>query len=477
VWGRTTRTLRATHGDRLALHQIHFRGNAETGDFEIDDLEVTEIDAEGRIVAAIVFDPDERRAAAAEMSERSLRQGDAPTNVPGEIRRGIRDRDLARVRTLLPAGFVYHDHRSIGAGRLESAGDYVAWLAALFEGSPDATIEPLYFIASERHASLAVGHTFGTLADGGAFESVYAQVIGPFGIELFDLEDLDRARARFEELRPDPLRIPPNAATRAADRIRTLLAEGDWPALRALTTRDFAFDDRRKRALLSGDVELYVRNLQVVRSYPNLKNTRELLGTLGDRISVERVVYTGGPEGSAFEGEFLLLTEVDAAGRVRILIHFDPEDRAAAFAEAQARFVAGEAAGIPGQAAVSALVGAVARHDWAALRACFTDDARIEDHRSIGLFALDVDAWIDSLRALTDLAGDMTSETLRILAWNARGRAAVVRLFGTREGGAFENVLISVTLAPGHRIERHEFFDVTGAERARARFAELSAPG
>jgi hypothetical protein len=55
-------------------------------------------------------------------------------------------------------------------------------------------------------ASLYVGHTFGTLPEGGAFESPFVclwlyrdgRVVG---CELFEPENLDRARARFEELR------------------------------------------------------------------------------------------------------------------------------------------------------------------------------------------------------------------------------------------------------------------------------------
>lgn len=62
------------------------------------------------------------------------------------------------------------------------------------------------------------GHA-GTLADGGAFESDYLWLgIATGGritrLELFEFEDLDRAKARLEELRP--LRIPPNAAVRSS---------------------------------------------------------------------------------------------------------------------------------------------------------------------------------------------------------------------------------------------------------------------
>jgi hypothetical protein len=55
-------------------------------------------------------------------------------------------------------------------------------------------LEPFWCVAT----GVAVGHTFGTLAEGGAFEFVWAQVGlnqggRPVAAELFELEDLDRA--------------------------------------------------------------------------------------------------------------------------------------------------------------------------------------------------------------------------------------------------------------------------------------------
>jgi len=68
-----------------------------------------------------------------------------------------------------------------------------------------------------KHGWLSVGGTVGTLTDGGEFESLFARLMlfqGDrfVGAEMFELEDLDVARARFEELCPDPLLIPPNGA-------------------------------------------------------------------------------------------------------------------------------------------------------------------------------------------------------------------------------------------------------------------------
>jgi hypothetical protein len=88
------------------------------------------------------------------------------------------------------------------------------------------TFAPLCIVAEEKHGPLAVGRTFGTLTEGGEFESLYVRLSlyqrdRYVGLELFDLEDLDVARARFEELRPDPLGIPPPAPSRAQSRHRT----------------------------------------------------------------------------------------------------------------------------------------------------------------------------------------------------------------------------------------------------------------
>jgi ketosteroid isomerase-like protein len=82
----------------------------------------------------------------------------------------------------------------------------IAWMATLDELAPDAISEPLYDVDVEEHGILSVGHLFGTLLGGGAFESGWVSLCryrdGRIaGLELFEPEDLDRAQARFDELR------------------------------------------------------------------------------------------------------------------------------------------------------------------------------------------------------------------------------------------------------------------------------------
>jgi hypothetical protein len=202
----------------LVLHHVLFSVfDAATLVAEVEALQVLEVDAEGRVVATIAFDPDDRRAASTEMFDRYFRS-DAARLTPRslvEFVRAMNDHDLDRMRAALSDDFYFHDHRRTGVGRIGNVDDYLASLAAVYEQSHDAAPETLYHVAVERHGSLTVGRVFGTLIDGGEFESIFVRLSvyradRYVGTELFELEDLDLARARFDELRPDPARMAPN---------------------------------------------------------------------------------------------------------------------------------------------------------------------------------------------------------------------------------------------------------------------------
>ena len=70
-------------------------------------------------------------------------------------------------------------------------------------------METLYTVASERHGILDVVRTFGTLVEsGGEVENVYVRLAlyrngQAVRLETYELEGLDVARARFEELRAE----------------------------------------------------------------------------------------------------------------------------------------------------------------------------------------------------------------------------------------------------------------------------------
>jgi ketosteroid isomerase-like protein len=496
LWGPgvdAEQTVLATAGDSLALQ--HWRFTGKEGDvllWERESLTVAEVDAEGRIVAVIIFDVEDRAAASDELAERHARMTFPPaaTDRAVEMIRARRSRDLARIRAALPTEFHLDDHRRTGLGRIAGAEAYTAALAALFEQSPDVTVGvPLHYLAAETYGALCVTHTFGTLNDGGAFESVFLTLAlygdeGTVVVEAFELEDLDRARARFEELRPDPLRVPRTAATQALARSREAIVAGDLDAVRALVRSDFVFEDRGKRALVHGDIETWLGSMQFTLALPEIRIESEVIATLGDRIALQRMVAKGGPEG----GEFELLHRIrlfvaDAAGKVGTVILFDLDDRKLALVEALDRFAAGEAAETGGVAPFAAFIRALAADDWEAARRTLAPDFVLDDHRTLGLGRLDRDQWIASMQAQAALRPGLAGEVRRILAWNRYGLVAELRTCGAmwgadgamQGGGPFENVFPCVVMTTGNCIRSNNPFDLTDTDRALARFAELSA--
>jgi ketosteroid isomerase-like protein len=199
-------TVLATAGDRLALERVRCsHANDGTPVSQTETLSLTEIDADGRIVAVLDFDADDRRAASAELRDRYARSDAASAPAAMfEAFRAFNDHDLDRFRATLHNDFVFHDHRRTGVGTLARA-DYLASIPPLFEAAPDICSDTLYYIATEKNGSLAIGRDFGTLRDGGEFESVYVRIElyrddRIVALEEFEPEHLDRARARFEEL-------------------------------------------------------------------------------------------------------------------------------------------------------------------------------------------------------------------------------------------------------------------------------------
>jgi ketosteroid isomerase-like protein len=204
---RVNATVLATAGDRLVLEHLRWLGHTLTPDFEMENLSLSEVDADGRLVAVLRFDPEDWRDASRELLDRYARSDEARSEPPGalELRRGVLDRDVERARAVLPDDFVFDDHRRTGPGRIEGREKFIAWLGSLFERSPDAIVEPMYRVTVSELGAVYVGHTFGTLRDGGRFEFVWAQVVAVRDgrlamIELFELEDLAAADARFYSL-------------------------------------------------------------------------------------------------------------------------------------------------------------------------------------------------------------------------------------------------------------------------------------
>jgi hypothetical protein len=203
---RSARTLLATAGDRLALHRTLWSKRDEGQTLEVDTLDIFEIDGDGRVTAMVLFDVDDRAAASAEMFER--RQAHELEGVPAaaaEFMRAINAHDLARLRAVLPDQFVFHDHRRTGLGRIAGADAYLDSVIAMWGLSDDVHVEQLYEVATSPHGRVMVARTCGTNSTGGDFESVYVALMHfdrhtVQGMEIFEVEDFEAAKTRFEEL-------------------------------------------------------------------------------------------------------------------------------------------------------------------------------------------------------------------------------------------------------------------------------------
>jgi class 3 adenylate cyclase/ketosteroid isomerase-like protein len=343
---RMSRTLLATLGDRLALNRGLWEGEVDGAAIETELLSLMEVDTDGRIVAIVAFDADDRRGASREMSDRYFRGEGARSFSPSgrEAFRALNDHDLVRLRAALPDEFCFHDHRRTGLGRIGNADDYVASVEAMLEQSRDLTAETLYIIAADEHGSLNLGRMFGSLVDGGEFESVFLRLgvyrDGRFvGLELFEIEDLDRARARFAELRSDPLRIPPNDVTRAMDRAAQRIEAGDWKGLTDLFSPAFRFEDRRRMFRDSGDRDQLVASIRLAASH-GFRTLVATLATAGERLALLHFRFQKFEDSALIaEVENLQLFEVDAEGRFVASIVFDSDDRSAASLEMTERQV------------------------------------------------------------------------------------------------------------------------------------------
>jgi class 3 adenylate cyclase/ketosteroid isomerase-like protein len=472
------RTLLATAGDRLALQHILWTTGEAGATSEIETLMVSEVDGDGRFVHGAAFDPADRAAASTELFERYVASGAAglASNVI-EIGRAWNAHDLERLRALLPDDFYLDDRRRTGVGRLEGLDAYLDSLSAVWELSRDLRIEILYIIGTAAHGILYVCRWSGTNAEGGDFDAVYV-CIGLLrdgetaGLEISELDDLDAALARFEALRPDPLRIPPNAATRWNDRWSSLGAARDCDALGALYAPDVLFDDRRRLLRTTGDRETALASGRLIWGSGSVHLDRTLLATAGDRLALERWSWRGGETGDDFAGDLLALTEVDGHGLVVAWIFFDPDDCRAAYIELAEHHLRNTR-----PATVRKFVERrAAGRDLARLRASFADDFFFRDHRRTGLGRLeDADAYLASVAALFELSPDaMVGQVLYLLADEPHATLSIARSFGTlAQGGDFEAVYVMIMLYGSDDLAGVELFELDNRDAALARFEEL----
>jgi class 3 adenylate cyclase/ketosteroid isomerase-like protein len=489
--------LLATRGERLALMRSTLEmADDSVGPSAIDSLLLIETDEHGAIAAYDRYEIDDEEAARAEIQARwEAGEGAAHAHAAAwdaGFDAAVDRRDWDAAATFFAPAFVGRDHRLVSWGTLHGPAGFLVAVQTLVELAPDVRVRTQHLRASSR--ALLLDKACSGTRDGGAFESPFVTVIELDGsgrathMDNYDPHHLERALARFAEIGAGEAASPPaasaesNEATAAIERMQaafeTGIASGDWDPVRSICAAGFVFDDRRRLALVRGDAELMIAAARERVAMGARIETRQLLGTAGERVAVERVLWAGGPSGGRFEIEYLRLAEVDEAGQLIAMIVFDLDDERAAQREAWARWAAIDPVAAPWVGLLAELTDAWNGRDRSRLRARFADDLVVEDHRHAGLGHIEgADAYVDSNVLLWELAPDQRLEFG--WAWSAIDRHGIVvtlRREGTLpDGGAFESEYVWLVLARGGRITRGEFFEPDALGEALARFEALCA--
>jgi len=480
------RTL-GTAGERIALARVVWAGGPPDGRFEIEYATVWEVDDSGLIGAIVLFDVEDAHLARREAWARWVAIEPAVkewVDFVSAAADSYNDRATGRGDPTYAPDLVLDDHRRTGVGRLDGIEAFAATVEALFALAPDVSVEfGNYWPAWNRRAALITGRRYGTIPDGGPFEMMDLMLFvkerdgGPITrIELFELDALDAALARFENLAAtdghDPLRIPPNSATRVFDRGVEAVEARDWDALHALLCSDLVWEDRGKRALVNGGAEEMVAGIVFYVSEAGADVRNELLATAGDRLAMHVNRWRGTSDAGAFELEKISIIEVDGAGKVRAFVLFDVEDRAAAGLELSDRWIASAPTELPKM--MLEFPRAWNNHDLERLCAMFPKDYVFHDRRRTGVGRLVGEDWLASLSALWALSPDARLELLHLIELAPHGTLIMVRMSGTNvEGGDWESLYLNVNIFDGDQPISSELFEPEDLDAARARFEEL----
>jgi hypothetical protein len=505
----------ATRGDRVALARWSWHGTDETvGPSEISSLVVVEVNELGGLARLIISDDDNYDAAYAALDECYAAGEVASKGVIASWNRvlassaAVSNRDWNAHAAQFSPDLVVYDHRLLGWETMRGPKEWVPALRSIVDLAPDVTIRLDHADLSERGA-LFVYQWQGT-REGGRFELpkiavTEADAAGKIcRIDQYDFDQLDAARARFREtgasLGPrnaatapvsasgssaassakDPLAafVKPNAATSAADRLQGAFVGRDSEAARAMCRPNAKFEDRRRFALVTMNLEEWMASRKLaVKNFPSLRYERQLMRTAGELVVLERELWSGeqGMGGGPFDAELIRLIEVDENGLIAAMIYFDADDLEAANREALARWVASDGIVGPIMGAVSNMSAGFNDHDAARVRASIADDFVFHDRRRTGSGRVEgAEAYIRSVTALWELAPDIQMRG-HTLAHERHGAVGVACHYGTLAsgGGAFENLMANVTLVENGRLTCVELFEIEDVDAALARFDEL----
>jgi hypothetical protein len=465
-------TVIATRGQNLTLIRIRssVRGSAP-GEVTAEMLSIIEIDTDNRLTAAVIFDPADIDAALEELDARYLAgEAAAHAHTWSVITKSYAATNRHELPPTTPDWENVDHRRAIGF----APGNLEAYLRATFDNLvPDIHV---YIEVVHRLSNIgAVVTRFGRGTSREGFEAEWRE-IGLSTIrgdlinrsELFDEADLDAALARFDELHL-PTRRLENAAIRADDRFFAYFRARNWAALAAILADDVFIDDRRPvvNAGLWDGRDVVIANMQALAEAA--ADVTSVIATRGERLALSRIRSPNRDPGQGeFGVEMLNIVEIDTDERILSHVHYDKDDSDAAFAELDARYLAGEAA--PYANTWSAIAGAYMafnRHEIPAT----PDWANVDHRRATTVAPGDMAA---NIRATWDVAPNISRSIEAVHRLDNLGAVVTHTAYGTsREGSDAEWRLVALLTFTGDLISRAELFDEADLGAALARFDEL----
>jgi hypothetical protein len=200
--------------------------------------------------------------------------------------------------------------------------------------------------------------------------------------------------------------------------------------------------------------------------------TSEVIAVRGERLVLSRTRSAGSERPGAFHIDTLDIVEIDVHERIASHVQFDLDDIDAAFAELDARYVAGEAA--------------AHAHTWSVITEAYASLNQREippttldwvnlDHRRVTAFA--PGDQIPYLRATWDIAPEFRIHVEAVHRLTDLGAVVTNSVRATtQEGFEAEWREIATMTVEGDRFSRSELFDDADLDAALARFDELSRP-
>jgi hypothetical protein len=470
-------TVVATRGTGLALSRARWSAGDERPDaFIMDMLHVVEVNADERTTACITFDVDDLDAALAELDARYLAGEAAPCAPVWSVIMNGHAALNRRERPPVAPDCISVDHRR---GAAFAPGELVAYLDAGIElDQSTLTYTAVVHRLSDLGAvCTSAGH--GVSREGFDAEWRDVDLLSVEGglitrAEIFDEADLDVALARFDELNRPATRLE-NAATKVEARFQEYFAARDWEAMGEILADDIFADDRR-RVVNAGPRhgrDAKIADMRATADLGTKNGTSTVIAIRGQCLALVRIRLSGRDQRpDAFHTEMLGIAEIDADNRMAARVLFDVDDDDAAFAELDARYLAGEAAPYaPVWSLISRSSAAFNRHvmpptapDWVNI-----------DHRKVTAFA--PGDMTPHMRARSDVAPDIKFYIEEVHRLSNLGAVFTQPARGSSHEG-FEAewrdiILLSVE---GDQFNRCEVFDEADLDAALARFDAVTRP-